>query len=114
MEADSKELTQKYMIRELYRGVIESELLTRFATLESEHQKRRQNCPMLLDIQNGREARRAGEEAEEDFAFYRGVVERRMGKIEDSITSTKVQVAGIMGGLTVLQGLIFWLIQRGG
>ena len=114
METDSNDLTQKYMIRELYRGVIENNLLTRFATLEGEHTKRGQNCPMLLAIQNGREARKSGEDAEEDFAFYRGVVERQMEKLKDSINSTKVQVAGIVGGLTVLQGLIFWLIQQRG
>lgn len=114
MKAEANDLTQKQMIRELYRGVIENHLLTRFATLESEHQKRGQNCPMLLAIQNGREARKDGEDAEDDFVFYRGAVEQQMGKLEDKISSTKIQVAGIIGGLTVLQGLIFWLIQRGG
>lgn len=118
MAAKADELTQRYMIQELYKGVIESNLLTRFATLESEHAKRGQNCPLLLSIQNGKEARVEADELDHRLSSFKKDIYDKFDTLKDELGNVKVSVGKIVAvGMfleTIVLGIVMWLIQRGG
>ncbi len=114
---DIEALSQKQMVKQLWDAVVGSRLMERFIVLESEHLKRGQNCPMLLEIQNGKIAGARGKEAADEEIAYRAITLKRAEKTEDIVSNIRVQVAGIVAAAMILQTLVLaivmWLMQRG-